>query len=163
VEAAKLLSAGMLSAALFLGAPAADAKVILVQPQVKNFVTGAEPAKVPGAPKAAKAAKAKGPPAAAMTSEGGDVQGLILPITLVVLGGGAVAWNALDPGLAEMMKEGSAKNSTTFAGYEPVLKNTPFYGGSGAIPSSLPGNNAGKGASKKGAMGATPKKGKKFF
>jgi hypothetical protein len=161
LEGAKLMAAGLAAAALIAVAPAAEAKVILSQPEVKNFVTGAEPAKAAASSGGAAApakTKAYRPPPAAETSEGFDFKPLVLPVTLVGLAGGAFALTVIDPGFAEMMVEGGSKDSRSFAGYEPGLKDTPFFGGSGSVPSSVPGGAAPKNA-------AAPKKAKKkgFF
>lgn len=148
VQGAKLLAAGLAAAALVVVAPPdVEAKVVFQKVEVKNFVNNTEPAKA--APGAAKAA-AKRAPAAAMTSEGFDFKPLVLPLTVVSLAGAAAALTTVDPGFSQMMVEGGAKDSRTYAGYEVGLKNTPFFGGNGAIPSSVPGGRApGKQAAKK--------------
>ena len=137
--------AGLAAAALLLGAPAADAGVILTKSVVKNLVTETAPAPS-GA--SSKAAPAKRPPPAAETSEGFDPKPLALPVALVAIAGGAVAIKGLDPEFESFMDEWGVKDSRTFAGYETNLKDTPFYGGSGSIPTSVPG---GRGAAKKAA------------
>jgi hypothetical protein len=143
-ESARLLAAGLAAAALVAGAPAAEAKVVLVQPQVKNFVTGYEPEKkdAPAGSSSSKRAGApRGPPPAASSTEGFDPTPLALPAALAALAAGAAAVTTLDPGFAKMMVEGGAKDSRGFAGYETELKETPFFGvPGGAIPSSLPLN-----------------------
>lgn len=134
MENAKMMAAGLAAAALLAGAPMAEAKVILVQPEVKNFVTGAAPA--PSAPAAGKAAapKAKAPPPAAETSEGLDFKPLVLPLAVVAIGGAAVALPIIDPEFAEKMQgDWTSKDSTGYAGYEPKLKDTPFFGGSSPL------------------------------
>jgi len=147
---AKTLAAGLAAAALFIGVPSAEAGVKLYKTEVKNLVEGTNPAASPDSSAPAKKV-AKAPPPAAETSEGFDIKPFVLPLALVSIGGGAVAINFLDPGFAEFMNEWSSKDSRSYAGYEPGLKDTPFFGGTGAPPTSLPGNNGGKPAKKKAA------------
>lgn len=153
VDGSKVMVAGLAAAALLVGAQSADAKVILTQPEVKNFVKNTAPASSSSS-KSAPAVK-RSPPAA-QTSDGFDFKPLVLPLTLVTVVGGGFALTSVDPGFAEMMVEGGAKDSRFFAGYETGLKDTPFYGGTGGVPSSSPLS---------GGKAAPPKKkgGKKFF
>lgn len=145
-EGAKTLAAGLAAAVLFMGVPSADAGVVLSKSEVKNFVNDTAPAATTssGSPAAKKAPAVKRPPPAAETSEGVDIKPLVLPLALVAIAGGAAAINVLDPGFAAFMSEWGSKDSTDFAGYEPGLKNTPFFGGNGSVPT-------GKGAPKKAA------------
>ena len=139
VEGARVLTAGLAAAALFASSPTtADAGVILTQPEVKNFVTGKEPAKK--ATNDTKKEKKAAVPSAAMTSSGFDFKPLVLPISLVTIGAGGFALVTLDEGFAELMVEGGAKDSRNYAGYETSLKDTPFFGGNGSIPSSIAGS-----------------------
>jgi hypothetical protein len=168
-DGAKLLAAGLAAAVLVAGAPAADAKVVLKQPDVKNLVTGAGYSSSSSAASSSAAAAPKveaprAPPPAAMTSSDADYKGLVLPLSLVVVAGGGFAWYSLDPGFAEMMVEGGSKDSRFFAGYEVGLKDTPFFGGSGEVPKASP--LGGKVAPKKkgsvfGTFGTKATKGKK--
>jgi hypothetical protein len=154
MEGIRFLAAGLAAASLVAGVPAADAKVILVQPEVKNFVKDTPKAAPSGEAKAAPTKRA--PPPAAETSEGFDFKPLVLPLSLALVGAGGFALASVDPGFAEMMVEAGAKDSRSYAGYETGLKDTPFFGGSGSIPTSVPG-----GASSKAATSKTKKKG--FF
>lgn len=151
VEGAKTLAAGLAAAALFVGVPAADAGVILTKSEVKNLVNNTAPA-AKAKDAAPAAAKAKRPPPAAETSEGFDPKPLALPVALVAIAGGAAAVKALDPEFEASMEEWGSKDSRSFAGYETSLKDTPFFGGSGSIPTSAGGST--KGAPKKAAKGA---------
>jgi hypothetical protein len=146
-DSAKTLAAGLAAAALFMGVPSAEAGVTLYKAEVKNLVADTPAASKSSAP--AKQAAAKRPPAAAETSEGFDPKPLALPLSLVAIAGGAAAINVLDPGFGAFMEEWGAKDSRSYAGYEPGLKDTPFFGGSGSIPTSAGGNKGGKPAAKK--------------
>jgi hypothetical protein len=134
----RFLAAGLAAAALAV-APMAEAKVILVQPEVKNFVSDS-----PAANKAVekKAAAPKAEKKAYKEESGSSGAGfeafrpLALPLALVgVAGAGAVAVK-VDPEFADLFDSTwSAKDSNaTGAGYEvaPGLKDGPFYGGSAA-------------------------------
>lgn len=154
-EGAKTLAAGLAAAVLFMGVPSADAGVVLTKSEVKNFVNDTPAAASSSAP-AKKAAAAKRPPPAAETSEGFDIKPLVLPLSLVAIAGGAAAINVLDPGFGEFMSEWGSKDATDYAGYEPGLKDTPFFGGSGSVPT-------GKGAAKKAGTKKGTKKGGSAF
>ena len=134
----RFLAAGLAAAALAV-APMAEAKVILVQPEVKNFVSDS-----PAAKKAVekKAAAPKAEKKAYKEESGSSGAGfeafrpLVLPLALAgVAGAGAVAVK-VDPEFADLFDSTwSAKDSNaTGAGYEvaPGLKDGPFYGGSAA-------------------------------
>lgn len=129
----KSLAIGLATAALVAASPV-DAKVILVQPEVKNFVKGTSPAP------AKKTAASKGSQPTAGSSEGFDIKPLVLPISIVSIVGGAFVLNTVDPGFFPLMEELGAfsKDSTGYAGYETALKDTPFYGGSGSIAAKGP-------------------------
>ena len=155
-EGARTLAAGLAAAVLFAGVPSADAGVVLSKSEVKNFVTDTPAAAAPsssGAP--AKKAGAKRPPPAAETSEGFDIKPLALPLALVAIAGGAAAISVVDPGFAAFMEEWGAKDSRSFAGYEPGLKDTPFFGGTGSIPTSAGGKAAAKPAKKSTKKGGS--------
>lgn len=124
-----MFAAGLAAAAFITGVPSVEAKVILTQPEVKNFVKDT-PA---SSPAATKSAPAKKTPKAAETSEGFDFKPLVLPLSLITVAGGGFALYTSDPGFAKMMEEAGAKDSRMFAGYETNLKDTPFFGGSGSI------------------------------
>jgi hypothetical protein len=152
---AKTLAAGLAAASLFIGVPSAEAGVVLYKTEVKNLVADT-PAAASSSPKGsapAKQAAAKRPPAAAETSEGFDPKPLALPLSLVAIAGGAAAINVLDPGFAAFMEEWGAKDSRSYAGYEPGLKDTPFFGGTGSVPTSSGGNKGGKPAKKAAKKG----------
>ena len=141
-DVAKSALAGFAAATLLAVSPVADAKVILQQPEVKNFVKGTTP---PPAQKSSSPAKTKerknenaGDP------DGFDFKSLALPLSVAGVVGAGVALNALDPGFAEFMEEASTKDSRPFAGYETGLKDTPFFGGNGDIPRSTSGGTARK-------------------
>jgi len=148
--AAKSVLIGFAAATLLTAAPSADAKVILQKAEVKNFVKGTAPA-----PKAAPAkTSTKRQNENAGDPDAFDFKTLVLPISVVALGAGGVALTKLDPGFAEMMEEAACKDSRGFAGQEDVLKDTPFFGGSGDIPKTVAGGkSAPKKSKKKGAFG----------
>jgi hypothetical protein len=50
------------------------------------------------------------------------------------------------------LQEASTKDSRGFAGYEPGLKDTPFFGGSGDVPRAA-GGSAKKAAPKRKLFG----------
>ena len=150
-EGAKTLAAGLAAATLFMGVPSAEAGVTLYKTEVKNLVVEAPASSSKDS--APKQAAAKRPPAAAETSEGFDFKPLALPFALLAIAGGAAAINVLDPGFGAFMEEWGAKDSRSFAGYESGLKDTPFFGGTGSIPTSAGGNKGGKPAAKKAAKG----------
>lgn len=151
---AKTLAAGLAAAALFIGVPSAEAGVTLYKAEVKNLVNDTPAAASSSQTSApAKQAASKRPPAAAETSEGFDPKPLALPLALVAIAGGAAAINVLDPGFAAFMDEWGSKDSRSFAGYEPGLKDTPFYGGTGSVPTSAGGNKGGKPAKKAAKKG----------
>jgi len=102
---------------------------------------------------ATKAAPTKRTPPPAGDSDGFDFKPLVLPLSLVALAGGGFALTSIDPGFAEMMVEGGAKDSRNYAGYETGLKNTPFFGGSGSIPTSVGGKAAPAKKASKGKKG----------
>ncbi len=151
-DGAKTLAAGLAAAALFMGAPSAEAGVTLYKTEVKNLVADTPAASSSSKSDApAKQAAAKRPPPAAETSEGFDPKPLALPLALVAIAGGAAAINVLDPGFGAFMDEWGSKDSRSYAGYEPGLKDTPFFGGTGSVPTSAGGNKGGKPAAKKAA------------
>lgn len=137
--------AGLAAAALTFGVPSAEAGVVLVQPVVKNYVKDT-PAK---ASSGSTTAAPKRSPAPAETSEGFDFKPLVLPLSLVAVAAGGFALTKVDPGFAEMMQEAGTKDSRSYAGYETGLKDTPFFGGNGSIPTSVSGGA--KAAPKKSA------------
>ena len=51
--------------------------------------------------------------------------------------------------------DAGAKDSRSFAGYEPGLKDTPFFGGTGSIPTSAGGKAAAKPAKKSTKKGGS--------
>lgn len=155
VEATRSLVAGLAGLALLAGAPEmAEAKVILTQPEVKNLVTGKDPSrKASSSSGSSSGPSKKSPPPASMTSDGFDFKPLVLPISLVVVGAGGFALASVDEGFAELMVEGGAKDSRAYAGYETSLKDTPFYGGNGSIPTSASGaKTASSKKTKKGGL-----------
>jgi hypothetical protein len=139
----RFLAAGLAAAALAVAPAPAEAGVVLVQPEVKNFVKDKPAAAKPAAAKqAAPAAKKE---ESASTGAGFEsFRPLVLPLSLVaVVGAGAAATKA-DPEFAELLRgEWSAKDSNIVGvGYEtaPGLKDTPFFGGSntnGALPKKV--------------------------
>ncbi|KAI3436220.1 hypothetical protein D9Q98_002274 [Chlorella vulgaris] len=133
----RFLAAGLAAAAVTLSIPtAAEAGVVLVQPQVKNFVTDTPAAKAPAnsSPAAKKAAAYKEESSSAGGLSFEAFRPLVLPASLLAIAGGGIVASKLDPEFAELFsREWSAKdNNITGTGYEttPGLKDTPFYGGS---------------------------------
>lgn len=127
----RLLAAGLAAAALSVGGPA-EAGVVLVQPEVKNFVKDQPAAAKPAAGKKAAPKKEESSSSGGLAFE--TFRPLVLPLSVIaVVGAGAAAAKA-DPKFAELLDaEWSAKDSNAVgAGYEtaPGLKDTPFYGGS---------------------------------
>jgi len=116
------MAVGLAAAALVAAAPA-DAKVILVQPEVKNLVTGYQPKAASSSSNGGKSAKAKKLPAAAEVSGKTDIKPFVLPLSIVAIAGGAFVVKTLDPGFAEVSAEWGAKDSRGYAGYETSLKN----------------------------------------
>ena len=133
------MAVGLAAAALVATAPAADAKVILVQPEVKNLVTGYQPKAASSSSNggSGKAAKAKKLPAAAEVSGKTDIKPFVLPLSIVTIAGGAFVVKTLDPGFAEVSAEWGAKDSRAYAGYETSLKN-------GSIPTGTKGGSTKK-------------------
>lgn len=132
----RFLAAGLAAAAIAV-APAAQAGVVLVQPEVKNFVTGTSPAPAAKAPAEKKAAAKKEAKAEESGSPGGAFEAfrpVVLPLSMVAIAGAGIAATKADPEFAKLLDETwSAKDSnTTGVGYEtaPGLKDTPFFGGS---------------------------------
>lgn len=163
-EGLKFLAAGLAAAALLHGSPA-QAGIEYVKPESRKvFIDDGSAAAVKKA--APAAAVAKKAPAASFQGEGGpDFKLFTLPLSLAAIAGGAVVVTKLDPGFAEMMKEAGAKDSRSFAGYETSLKDTPFYGGNGSIPSGSKGTTR-KSIVTKPQVGTTSMKkgtGLKFF
>jgi hypothetical protein len=153
VDVKKALVAGVAAVALAVATPSADAGVILVQPTVKNFVKDSPSAAAPSSSGEKKATTKRAPPPAASTSEGFDFKPLVLPLALVSVVAGGFALANIDPGFAKLMEEAGAKDSRGFAGYETGLKDTPFFGGNGSIPTSVSGGKApAKKAAKKGGL-----------
>lgn len=163
----RFLAAGLAAAALATATPA-QAGVVLVQPEVKNFVKDT-PAKAPAASKAAPAKKAEakreeaGSPGAGFEA----FRPAVLPLSLLAIAGAGAAAVKADPEFAKLLDESwGAKNSiTTGAGYEtaPGLKDTPFFGGSNtsgpkAARAAAPAKKAGTGTTKKAAQAGTAKK-----
>lgn len=138
VDVAKSMLAGFAAATLLTAAPAVDAKVILQQPEVKNFVKGTSPAPSASSP-AAKKTKAPRKNENAGDPDAFDVKILALPVSVASVVGAYFALSAIDPGFVEFMEEASTKDSRSFAGYEPGLKDTPFFGGSGDVPRAAGG------------------------
>jgi len=147
VDAAKSVLTGFAAATLLTAAPAVDAKVILQQPEVKNFVKGTAPAPSASSP-AAKKTKAPRKNENAGDPDAFDVKILALPASVVTVVGAYFALSVIDPGFVEFMEEASTKDSRGFAGYETGLKDTPFFGGSGDVPKATGG--AKKAPKKKG-------------
>ena len=62
---------------------------------------------------------------------------LVLPLSLLTVGGAGFALTKADPEFAKLLDEswGAKDSNTTGAGYEtaPGLKDTPFYGGSNVV------------------------------
>lgn len=147
----KLLAASIAAAAL-LQSGSADAKVIFEKREAKKLFQA-----VPEQPKKAaeavtkEAKKAAGEfklpsiSAPSVTTSGGDidVRAVALPGAIIAILGGGFALSKIDPGFAEMMSEASAKDSTSFAGYEQSLKDVAAK----ANPKTLlkkPANKSGK-------------------
>lgn len=152
VDVKKALVAGVAAVAMAVATPSADAGVVLVQPTVKNFVKDSPSAAAPSSSGEKKATTKRAPPPAS-TSEGFDFKPLVLPLSLVSVVAGGFALANIDPGFAELMEEAGAKDSRGYAGYETGLKDTPFYGGNGSIPTSVSGGKApAKKAAKKGGL-----------
>ena len=104
---------------------------------------------------AAKKVSTKSPPAAAGDPDAFEVKVLVFPISLLAIAGGAAAVSALDPEFVSLMREWGAKDSNLYAGYEPNLKETPFFGvPGGSIPTSLGGAKTAAAAAKKPAAAA---------
>lgn len=123
------MAVGLAAAALIATAPAADAKVILVQPEVKNLVTGYQPKAASSSSDGSKAAKAKKLPPAAEVSGQIDIKPFALPIAIGAIAGGAFLFKTLDPDFAEVSAEWGSKDSRAFAGYETSLKNGSYAAG----------------------------------
>ncbi|KAI8113414.1 hypothetical protein M9435_003416 [Picochlorum sp. BPE23] len=140
ITVTKTLLSGFAAATLLVSAPAAEAKVVLQQPEVKNFVKGTEPA--PAAKTSSSATKAPRKNQNAGDPDAFDIKVLALPVSVAAVVGGYFALNAIDPGFSEFMAEASAKDSRGYAGYETALKDTPFYGGSGDVPKTVAGKKA---------------------
>lgn len=142
----RFLAAGLAAAAVATCGSPAEAGVVLVQPEVKNFVKDtpakAKEAAAPGekkaaAPKAAKQYEEESAP------PGGSFEALrpfALPVSILLVGAGGAAAAKLDPEFATMFaKTWSAKDSiSTGAGYEtaPGMKDGALFGGNntGAKP-----------------------------
>jgi hypothetical protein len=164
----RFLAAGLAAAALATATPA-EAGVVLVQPEVKNFVKDTPAAASSGAKKAAAPAKKA---AAAKKEEGGApgagfeaFRPAVLPLALVAIAGAGAAAVKADPEFAKLLDESwGAKNSNAIgAGYEtaPGLKDTPFFGGSntsGAKPARAAAPAKKAGTTKKAAGTGTTKK-----
>lgn len=142
-DAAKSVLAGFAAATLLATAPAAEAGVKLEKVEVKNYAKGTAPAKKASAP-AEKKEKAKRQNENAGSPDAFDFKTVVFPLSIIAVGAGGLAVTTLDPGFAEMMVEASCKDSRAFAGQEVVLKDTPFFGGSGEIPSRVAGGAAPK-------------------
>ncbi|PSC76502.1 leucine rich repeat isoform B [Micractinium conductrix] len=157
----RFLAAGLAAAAVATCGSPAEAGVVLVQPEVKNFVNNTAPA-----PKAAKAANGAAPAKKEAASKKAEESGapggafesirpLALPLALLAVGGAGFAASKADPEFAELMAgEWSLKDSSNYAGYEtaPGLKDTPFFGGSntaGAKPAAKAKTQKGGTTSKK--------------
>ena len=109
--------------------------MVLVQPEVKNFVKDSPAAQKAAAKKAAAPAKAAKKDESSSGGVGFEAfRPLVLPLSLAGVAGGFAAAIKSDPEFARKLDETwSAKDSIgTGAGYEtaPGLKDTPFYGGS---------------------------------
>lgn len=180
----RFLAAGLAAAAVATCGSPAEAGVVLVQPEVKNFVKNTTPApkaessssgskaaaadlgkkaKAEAAPKAKKSEEASAPGAGFEA-----FRPFAFPLSLLLVGGAGAAAVKADPEFARLLDETwSAKDSiSTGAGYEtaPGLKDTPFYGGSntnGAAPkkAGTAKKAAGTGAKKAAGTGTL----KKFF
>lgn len=107
--------------------------MVLVQPEVKNFVNGTTPAaKSPEAKAAAPKAKKAQEEASAPGSGFEAFRPLVLPLSLLFVGGAGVAAVKADPKFGTLLDEswGSRDSNVMGVGYEtaPGLKDTPFYG-----------------------------------
>lgn len=123
----RFLAAGLAAAALATATPA-QAGVVLVQPEVKNFVKDT-PAASSGAAKAAPAKKAAAPKREESGSSGAGFEAFrpaVLPLAVVAIAGAGAAAVKADPEFAKLVDESwGAKNSNAIgAGYEtaPGLK-----------------------------------------
>lgn len=121
----RFLAAGLAAAALATATPA-QAGVVLVQPEVKNFVKDT-PAS--GAAKAAPAAKKEAPKREESGSTGAGFEAfrpVVLPLSVLAIAGAGAAAVKADPEFAKLLDESwGAKNSNAIgAGYEtaPGLK-----------------------------------------
>lgn len=155
----RFLAAGLAAAALATATPA-QAGVVLVQPEVKNFVkdTPAAPA-ASGAAKAAPAAKKAAPKREESGSPGAGFEAFrpaVLPLSVLAIAGAGAAAVKADPEFAKLLDESwGAKNSNAIgAGYEtaPGLKvgdgrgveerRQMLQGGSGAATLAAQGQPA---------------------
>lgn len=105
----RFLAAGLAAAAVATCGSPAEAGVVLVQPEVKNFVNNTAPA-----PKAAKAANGAAPAKKEAASKKAEESGapggafesirpLALPLALLAVGGAGFAASKADPEFAELM------------------------------------------------------------
>ncbi|KAL4458964.1 hypothetical protein ABPG75_013829 [Micractinium tetrahymenae] len=154
----RFLAAGLAAAAVATCSPA-EAGVVLVQPEVKNFVKDtpakASPAeKKAAAPKATKAQEEPSAPGSGFEA----FRPLVLPLSLLVVGGAGAAAVKADPKFAALLDEswGAKDSNVVGVGYEtaPGLKDTPFFGGSntsGAAPKKAGTTKKAAGTTKKAA------------
>lgn len=129
----RFLAAGLAAAAVATCSPA-EAGVVLVQPEVKNFVKGTTPAAKTPEEKKAAAPKAKKQEEASAPGSGFEAfRPLVLPLSLLFVGGAGAAAIKADPEFASRLDEswGSRNSNVVGVGYEtaPGLKDTPFFGG----------------------------------
>lgn len=128
----RFLAAGLAAAAVATCSPA-EAGVVLVQPEVKNFVKGTTPAAKTPEEKKAAAPKAKAQEEASAPGSGFEAfRPLVLPLSLLFVGGAGAAAVKADPKFGTLLDEkwGSRDSNDMGVGYEtaPGLKDTPFYG-----------------------------------
>lgn len=155
VQGLQLAAASLALAGLMAGA--ADAKVILAQPELKKVFqsdgsapvvkkTGVSPALKAAGFKEPAAKQAPKPQAVSSSTSGGlDPRSVALPGALLLGVGGYFAISKVDAGFADFVYNAAVRDSNDYAGFEPLLKAEGGY-----VP---PGTKKVKAASKKGGVG----------
>lgn len=126
----KILAAGFAAAALVFSSAPAEAGVILTQPETKKVFQGASstPTTSAAAPAAAKTASSSSAPGFEFGLTSFNPRGLIFPVAVVSITGGAFALNTIDPGFMGTVS-GSFNNKDSNKigpGYEPTLKDGSY-------------------------------------
>lgn len=151
VQAATLAVASMALAGLMAGA--ADAKVIMAQPELKKVfqndgsVAAPKKAAAPSGVSASDAKAAPKPKAVEISTSGDiDVRVIALPAALAAAAGGYFVLTKVDAGFADFLYNAASRDSNEFAGFEPLLKAEGGY-----VPPT--GTKKVKAAVKKGGLG----------